>query len=251
MSTALKLGRLWLDRSVPVVAAGFVAHDDHVLREALGLGLDVAELRVDLFKDTSEHAVLAVVAKFSSVPTIATVRIQREGGQWTGSEKERLQLFSAMASKVDAIDVELNSDIRDDVVSVVRSAGKLAVVSFHDFAATPPLDALVEHVDEAVKVGAHIVKIATHARGDADVQTLARLLLLKRSENLIVIAMGSHGTKSRVFFPALGSLITFASVGVSTAPGQLELDEMVENLRFFYPSFSERKAVELKLMHGA
>jgi 3-dehydroquinate dehydratase-1 len=245
---AMKLGRIDLDGAIPIVAAGFGSVDPSVLKDALAIGLDVAELRIDLYKDTGERAVLEEVAKFRGVPSIATIRMTSEGGQWTGSESARLSLFSAVVKSVDAVDVELRADIRADVARLAHDAGRLAVMSFHEFQHTPPLDALVSRVDEAVQAGADIVKIATFADNDRDVQTLARLLSMKHQSKLIVIAMGSHGTKSRVFFPALGSLITFASVGRSTAPGQLELDEMVDEMRAFYPKYNERKISQLGLM---
>jgi 3-dehydroquinate dehydratase-1 len=43
--------------------------------------------------------------------------------------------------------------------------------------------------------------------------------------------MGDAGVASRVLFPALGSLLTYASAGTQTAPGQLDLDEAVALLR--------------------
>jgi 3-dehydroquinate dehydratase-1 len=246
----LRLGQLELDGSVPVLAAGFGLVDPRTIQDARDHGLDVAELRVDLYRTPDQAAVLREVAKFHNMPTIATIRTKAEGGQWERSESERLALFSAVVQKVDAVDVELSAEIRSDVVKLAHSAGRLAVVSFHDFHGTPPVDALLKYVDDATRLGANIVKVATFANSDADVQILARLLIATKKSNLIVIAMGPHGTKSRVFFPALGSLITFASVDQSTAPGQLELDEMVHEIRAYYPKYNERKITQLGLMEA-
>lgn len=63
--------------------------------------------------------------------------------------------------------------------------------------------------------------------------------------------MGGQGVKSRLFFPALGSLVTFAFVGRPTAPSRLEFDQTFELMRLLYPDFNERKMVELGLMEGA
>jgi 3-dehydroquinate dehydratase-1 len=59
-------------------------------------------------------------------------------------------------------------------------------------------------------------------------------MLVERDDagpGLIVIGMGDAGVASRVLFPALGSLLTYAAAGTQTAPGQLALDEAVALLR--------------------
>ena len=191
------------------------------------------------------------IVKFRGIPTLATIRSQSEGGQKELRERKRLDLFKAIAPHVDAIDIELRSlEIREEVLALTQAAGKLRVVSFHDFQWTPNFDTLMGIVDEAKSIGADIVKIATQANSDADVATLARLLLQRRDANLIVIGMGPAGVKSRVFFPALGSLMTFASLGQATAPGQLPIKEMLQELRVYYPAFNEKKIIDLQIMEA-
>lgn len=239
------LGRLPLDASVPVLIASFGNTDQAAIGEAVQQGLDVAELRIDLYEDARVASVLSEVAKFKALPTLVTIRAASEGGKWAKSEPARLELFQAIAPHVDAIDVELRStDIRDDVLAVAKQEGKVCLLSFHDFGFTPPLRELIGYVDQAKALGADIVKIATHARDDFDVATLAHLLLQRREANLVVIAMGPVGIKSRVFFPALGSLMTFAALGTPTAPGQLPIAEMFRELRLYYPRFNEKKIIE-------
>jgi 3-dehydroquinate dehydratase len=41
---------------------------------------------------------------------------------------------------------------------------------------------------------------------------------------------------TRLLYPALGSLVTFACLETETAPGQLPLDTMREVMRLIYPS---------------
>ncbi|HEY5595278.1 MAG TPA: type I 3-dehydroquinate dehydratase, partial [Nitrospiria bacterium] len=59
------------------------------------------------------------------------------------------------------------------------------------------------------------------------------------TKDIIVIAMGVEGALSRVFFPALGSLLTYAYLGQPTAPGQLGYKELFELLKKFYPKFNQ------------
>lgn len=244
----LRLGRLELESEMPVIAVVFGGPTDpRLVREALDLGMDLAEVRIDLFSDTTRGGVLAEVAKFREVPTIATIRSRSEGGQWKEDEARRLDLFRAVVPHVDAVDIELRAtEIRGDVVGAARDADKAVVVSFHDFERTPAPEELLGHVDEAMLLGADIVKIATLAESDHDIRTLAEVLLTKRDARLIVIAMGAHGRKSRVFFPALGSLVTFAAFSKPSAPGQMWLREMTEALRAFYPGYAGRRPAQAK-----
>lgn len=232
-----------MDGAVPVIAAPF---NESPTRETLDrlhtVGLDLAELRIDLFQEKATEAVVECAKGFSGFPVLATIRHSREGGAWSGSEAERLDLFSALLPHVDAVDVELAADeIRDEVVRRAHAAGKTVVLSSHDFSATPSLDALRLVVSAATHAGADLVKIATLANSDSDVRVLAHLLLESRMTPLVAIAMGDHGVKSRVFFPALGSRFTFAALDRSTAPGQLPLTKMVEEMRTFYPALDERR----------
>jgi len=199
--------------------------------EALAGGLDVAELRVDLYGSFAAEHVLATLPTFAGVPTLATVRHADEGGGFRGTEAERLALYRALVPRVDAIDVEVASEIGRPAIAAARDAGKLAIASFHDFAKTPEPGALDDVVARGRSLGADVVKIAAAVAGPADLRVLARLLLAHEDTGLIVIGMGARGIASRVFFPLLGSLLTYASTGTRTAPGQLALGELVELLR--------------------
>lgn len=199
--------------------------------EALAGGMDVAELRADLHASFEVERVLGTLDRFAGVPTLATVRHADEGGGFRGPEPERLALYRALAPRVDAIDVEIASEIGAAAIRAARDAGKLAIASFHDFAKTPEPGALDAVVARGRALGADAVKIATAVAGADDLRTLARLLLAHEETGIIVIGMGARGAASRVFFPLLGSLLTYASAGTETAPGQLALGDLVGLLR--------------------
>jgi 3-dehydroquinate dehydratase-1 len=227
---ALRIGSLELGTrpriAVPFTGAGAPTQIPALARR----GLDVAELRFDLFGTQNADAWLAAVAEFAPVPVLATIRCAAEGGSWKGSEPDRLERYRALLERVDAVDVEIASPIAREVVAAARARGKLAIASFHDFAATPALAALEDVVARGRAAGADAVKIATAVARPADLRTLARVLLGHDDVGLIVIGMGEGGAASRVLFPALGSLLTYASLDAKTAPGQLELDELVRLL---------------------
>ena len=99
-------------------------------------------------------------------------------------------------------------------------------------------------------MGADITKIAAMALGGKDVQRLAAFTIENADKNIITIAMGSEGTCSRVLFPALGSLLTYASLGESTAPGQLPYSDTFDILRRLYSKYNQEKVKALKLFEN-
>ena len=153
------------------------------------------------------------------------------------SEQERLSLFKKIIPEVNAVDIELSAEtILPEVVQAAHAAGKIVILSYHNFDRTPALKELNGIMDKAKSLGADIVKVATLATQQEDIQALAGFTIAHAKKNIVTIAMGSEGTLSRVFFPALGSLLTYAHIGQPTAPGQLGYVELFELLRKFYPN---------------
>ena len=131
---------------------------------------------------------------------------------------------------VDAVDIELGSSaILKDVVGSAKDNNKKVIISYHNFKTTPGNGRLQDIIARAREKGADIVKIAAFARSPQDLKRLASLLA--GQDDLIVIAMGERGKASRVFFPMLGSLLTYGSVTASTAPGQMTLREIKRELK--------------------
>ena len=234
----LKLGALELG-GVPRLAVPFTDRESpQTVAGAAARGAEIAELRVDLFSSTTEGLYGWNLERFRGWATIATIRSAAEGGGWKGAEATRLELFSALAPRVDALDVELAAtELRDEVVALAHEQGALAIVSHHDFEATPSRAALGELADAAQEAGADIVKIAATPQGPDDLRALAGLCLDRPETPLVVIGMGERGVATRLLLPALGSLFTFASLDAAsaTAPGQAPLDEMRAWLDRLYP----------------
>lgn len=221
-----------LGPSSPAVALSVTDRDDPACwARSLELGVDVVELRLDRFADPSIDAATAVVGPFAPVPTLATVRSGAEGGDWSGTDAARLELFRRLLPVVDAVDIELSSmPLLDALVPEARAHGCSVVVSYHDFAATPDAASLSTLVRAARDAGADLVKISTTARDRDDLRRLAALLVGDPGVPLAVIAMGELGTGSRVVFPYLGSRLTYVPGQHSSAPGQLGHAETVELL---------------------
>lgn len=250
----ISLGKLALGGEAPRVAVGF---SDDVSDEAIARiaeeGVDVAEIRIDLFKDYSAEYILDNIKRFQRLPTIATIRLKAEGGNWTRSEDERRGLFKALLPHVDAIDIELGAtETISALLPDLAQTGKKLVVSYHNFRFTPSKAELDEIILQANNLGADIVKIATLTKNLEDVQRLATVLVSNERRNMIAIGMGAPGLVSRVLFPALGSVLTFASYGeLRTAPGQLPFAMMFDMMRKFYPDYNQNKIIDLSLLEFA
>lgn len=206
-----------------------------VVNKAIGDGADALELRVDTFREkdfkliAEEVKGLKRLLAAKNTPLIITVRSCREGGERKIPDKERAGLFLALLPYADYIDIELGSS--KGLARVLRSAkkaGKKIIVSYHNFSSTPGPSVLKEIVKRGRRAGGDIVKIAATAKTRGDLARLARLLL--DHKDLIVIAMGECGSPSRVFFPMLGSLVTYGSTTKKTAPGQMPLSRIKKEL---------------------
>jgi 3-dehydroquinate dehydratase-1 len=230
-----RLGDIDLGPVPRIIAAATDRDFAHTGWAALADGI---ELRVDQFDDPTPAGARAAcdAARRLDRPIIGTVRSATEGGAGGLSDSQRRSLYAALAAWVDGLDVELRSPLCDEVVAEARRHDRLAIVSAHYFDATPPDAVLAALLAEGGRRG-DVVKIAAATAGPAD---LARLLDLLRRPGppRIVIGMGAEGAASRVFFPLLGSLLTYSFAGAPTAPGQLGLAALYDALRQYSPAFA-------------
>jgi 3-dehydroquinate dehydratase-1 len=235
----LRLGTLPLG-SIPRIVAPLSERELRGPTEDVRRYADVAELRIDRFErhDRAHVEALCRTARALDRPVIATIRAANEGGAVALDDAQRTALFQAVWSLVDAVDIELRARICRSVIDDAHRHGKTAIVSHHDFAATPSDAELAALCDAAADSGADIVKITAHAASAADTDRLLGLLRARRDRGLIVIAMGTHGVASRVFFPLFGSLLTYGFVAQSGAPGQLPLAELYRELQRYSPAFA-------------
>jgi 3-dehydroquinate dehydratase I len=242
MKSGLRIGRVLLGRHTPTVIAPFTDRTPPAtVRTAAARGLDLAEARVDLFQERSSAHVINVVRGVAElVPVLATLRSTKEGGRWDEGDDERAALYRELLPHVGAIDVELDARVRASVVQAARRRKVPVVLSHHDFDRTPSDADLERVVTRSREAGADITKIATQVKTEADGARLAALFARHPAVPLVVIGMGDLGKLTRVFFPALGSLFTFAALDRATAPGQLGLAETTRELCRYYPAYAKR-----------
>lgn len=232
----LHLGSIALGERPCLLAAVRDGVPREVIEQAHASGVSAFELRVDLFTSQAPERVLAEAGRYAGAPLLCTIRQKAEGGAWDRSEQERGALYTALIPAVSAIDIETRAlSAHGETVEAARAAGRLVIGSFHDFETTPELAYLTAMSETAKAQGADIFKAACYCRTADEVRLLARFMLDHTVLPSAVIAMGPAGLLSRVFFPALGSLLTYTFVGEATAPGQLTYQEMLRYLEVFYP----------------
>lgn len=226
------IGSLALRDNAHIAAIVDSVVPDSVLTGLSGRGADLIEMRLDLF-DKDIDATLSFVEHVrnrTGLPLIGTVRESERIGT------DRLAVFERLLPLVDAVDIEIDAGIRDQVVT--KADGKTVIISEHDFEKTPSTARLEALAREAVEAGASIVKIAAMPRSPGDVVRMLRFCS-DTPHPMVAIAMGELGTISRVLAPLFGSLFSYAFLGDSVAPGQLSLDKLAEEFRLYYPSRRE------------
>ena len=247
----LKIGDVKLGK-LPRVVLGVIG-ESPVVAQAAGEGVDILEVRVDLFGGQLTQASVVdevKVLKRHEMPLIGTIRGKGEvRGKVKLSDAERAALYQNISPLVDAIDIDLSATILKSVVAVARRNKNTVILSHHDFDGTPSESRLKQIVGKASKLGADIIKIATLAKNESDVLRLLQFTAAHRPKNLITIAMGNIGTVSRLVFPLAGSLMTYTSVALSD--GQIDAKRLIEDLRLYYPRYNEELIIRTRALEFA
>lgn len=144
---------------------------------------------------------------------------------------------------VDLIDVELfrcEGQIVD-LVKCLHDLGARVIISNHDFQSTPPKDELVQRLHRMQHVGGDLLKIAVMPNNTNDVIELlsATNQMAGEAETpLVTMSMGGLGAISRITGEVFNSSLTFGTVGKSSAPGQIPIEQLKQCLEIVHASLS-------------
>jgi len=181
---------------------------------------DMIELRLDLVKDPIPA--IKAVRLATTKPIIATNRIKIEGGEFQGSERDRIELFLQAAPYADYVDIELMAPLRDEFMA---RANKPVIISYHNFQGMPDMEEMAVILENMKKTGASLAKIAVTPKSLRDNLRILGVLL-DADMPISMIAMGEIGRHLRAVAPLYGSALTYGFVAKSTAPGQMSLAEL-------------------------
>lgn len=204
------------------------------------LPIDIVEWRADFFTEIEDSKQVLTVLKclkeiLQAIPILFTVRSQKEGGEKTLSDDylHELQLTVIHSALADIIDIEYADRDKKALTTVVNCAKQQQVItlfSHHNFNETPSKETIITHLTQMQLLGADITKIAVMPHSKQDVLTLLSASVDMQQYHadrpFITISMGQQGMISRLIGEFTGSAMTFASVGKSSAPGQIGVEDL-------------------------
>jgi 3-dehydroquinate dehydratase-1 len=234
-----RLGNVVLDGVTKIVIAITDQDQNNAIQSSCA---DILEARVDEFRDQSLPHVQEQIKRLGETgsPIILTVRNDaREGGRGSITDDYKQGIFESAISFVDAVDIELSSPIAVNVIKLARDHAKTVIVSSHNFKETVSNDSLEDLFQRSSAVGADIVKIAMQANIKDDVRRLMAFTLKHKADNVVTMSLGGIGSVSRLTLPAMGSLLTYSYLSKESAPGQIQLFRLQDDLRFYYPDYNE------------
>lgn len=193
---------------------------------------DVIEWRMDYFEADCAAALPVLLAAAAPLPVLCTFRTKREGGERDILPADYFALYrSLVACGARFLDIELAlfeaQPEAADLLKALHAAGGAAVLSYHNFAETPPRAELLDIFCRMRACGADLPKIAVMPKTQRDVMRLfSAMTEAAEAGPLIGISMGETGRVTRVRGGAFGSVMTFASREKASAPGQIDVETL-------------------------
>ena len=187
---------------------------------------DYAEIRFDFLNPDSVPEALHLIRKDSG-RCVSTLRPIREGGKFSGSEKNRISIIKLIAEyDLFLLDIEYNTLRKNrNLQRYLKNTDTSLLVSWHNFKQTPTVPVLKKKLLEMKKFSSNI-KIVTMARSVNDGSRILSLYNNSKNVKLIAFSMGNFGKMSRLLCLLLGSPYTYVSLGKPIASGQFSLDEV-------------------------
>lgn len=192
---------------------------------------DYVEIRFDFLKPSQVPQALEYVKGYLH-RCVCTLRPKNEGGNFSGTENERLSILKLISEyNPYLLDIELNTLKKNKkFLDYIKKTKTSILVSWHDFKKTPSISKL-EKILHHMKKYSNNIKIVTTAKSTNDSSNVLSLYNSSSKTNLIAFSMGDYGKISRILCLYLGSPYTYVSLGKAVAPGQFSLDE----IRAFLP----------------
>ena len=204
---------------------------------------DLVEWRADFYEsildpDGLEKILMAIKDILGQIPLLFTFRSQEEGGSRPISTEDYVNLIQKVSEfgNVQIIDVEVRRDAQamNRLIGVIHSNGKTVLGSHHRFDRTPSRSDMIKILKSLELSGADIVKMAVmpHSMGDVNNlrQTTNEATCDYLNRPVVTMSMGKIGEVSRVAGEVFGSCITFGCVGEVSAPGQIPIEQLRQQL---------------------
>lgn len=240
---SLKIRNIEFGTGIPKICVPIVARTKEEIldtgKKVFAKKPDCIELRIDWFEDVRDMDRIFEVLKdlrnlIGNTVLLFTFRTKREGGEAAISCEDYKILCekACQSGYIDMVDVEafMEEGMLEAVSRMAHDSGVCVVASNHDFIKTPFEEEIVKRLQSMDQTGADIPKIAVMPRSTRDVLTLLSATLRYRENGgrkpIITMSMSENGVISRLAGEVFGSAVTFASVGKTSAPGQLAIEDV-------------------------
>jgi 3-dehydroquinate dehydratase/shikimate dehydrogenase len=177
-----------------------------------GRQCDLLEVRLDRFGKAPE---LGELFAHKPKPIIMSCRRPRDGGQWEGSEEERLALLrQCIISKADYVEIEL--DVADQIRPLPPTKRVISWTSLHQ----TPADIAEVHARAQTK-SPDVIKLTTLARTPEEAWPLVQLLA-RTPVPTVMVGLGKPGVMLAVLGKKIGAPWTYAALerGMEAYPDQ-------------------------------
>lgn len=223
---------------VPIVGR----HKEDILRQAeqiVPCHPDCVELRIDWFERVDDvEQVLVLLQELRScignIVLLFTFRTKQEGGEREIDAHGYRSLCERVCESglIDLLDVEtfFEEGLLQTLCDVAHKNRVHVVASNHDFSFTPSEKEIWKRLKYMDDMGADIPKIAVMPNKERDVLSLLSGTLRYYEEGgrkpVITMSMKDMGVISRLCGETFGSALTFAAVGQTSAPGQMNIEQV-------------------------
>jgi 3-dehydroquinate dehydratase/shikimate dehydrogenase len=191
---------------------------------AARLGADLVEVRLDKF-DKDAHLTELVAAR--RTPVLFSCRRPQDGGEWAGTEDERVTLLrAAVAAKADYVEIEL-----DAADQIGPFPGCKRVVSYTNLAETPTdIDAIYEQLQRRAP---DVIRVTCKADTPDEAWPLLQLLN-KPPVPTVVVGVGPAGPLLALVGRKVGAPWTAAALekGMEAYPGQPTVRDLLDVYRY-------------------
>ena len=247
----VKVRNVEIGTGMPKICVPIVGRTkDAVLKAAAGIKetkAHVAEWRADWYEDIFDSGKMQETLRelrdvLGEMPLLFTFRTQREGGEKEADAEDYVKLNQNVVKTglIDLVDAELftGDQAVKTIIAAAREKGVKTVVSSHDFHKTPDREEIVGRLRKMQELGADIPKIAVMPRNRRDVLTLLEateeMASVYADRPIITMSMSGIGSISRLCGEVFGSALTFGSAGQTSAPGQMEVEDLADGLELIH-----------------
>jgi 3-dehydroquinate dehydratase-1 len=249
VSAKATVGHTTFETGKTKIAVPITGHTTVEIQEqakaAIAFKPDVIEWRIDYYDEVLKPEAYLQTAKkvraiLGDTILLTTFRTTGEGGQLAIDEQAYMKLYQSIIENqlTDMLDIEdhFNEATISRLIYLAHRHNISVILSAHEFQGTPPELEIINILEQMQSQNADIAKIAAMPRKFKDVLTLMKATSIE-SEKLeipiIAISMGHLGEISRVTAPVFGSVMSFATVGDASAPGQMDIETLRREMKIF------------------